>query len=324
MCAAIIENMLARLQKLLLLAWLTALCVWVWLSGEYLSSVWTGVGVLALLSAHAGVLAFEFTLMYRANRHDPQHPVPAWSAFTAWGAETFLSARVFYWDQPFRSHAVEDQLRPTQLPEQRAVLLIHGLVCNRGFWNPWMRELRAREIPCLAITLEPVFGTIDDGAEAIDAAVCQATQATGLTPVIVAHSMGGLSVRAWLRAKSSEHRVHHIITIAAPHQGTALARYASSDVGRRMRVGSRWLTALATAEPLSRYRLFTCFYGHCDNIVFPMRAATLPGADNRHLASAAHIQMVYRDEVFREVVRRLAPNGDEGSVVLRRPDPATS
>ena len=280
--------------------------------------------MLALLSVHAGVLAFEFTLMYRANRHDQQHPVSAWSAFTAWCAETFMSARVFYWDQPFRSHAVEDQLRPTQGQEQRAVVLIHGLVCNRGFWNPWMRQLRAREIPFIAVTLEPVFSTIDDGSEAIDAAVRQATQATGLTPVIVTHSMGGLSVRAWLRAKSSEHRVHHIITIAAPHQGTALARYASSDVARRMRVGSRWLTALAAAEPPSQYRLFTCFYGHCDNIVFPMRLATLPGADNRHVDSAAHIQMVQRDEVFQEVLRWLAPSSDEGGGVLRRPDHATS
>ncbi len=310
----------------MLLGWLTALGAWIWVSAEYLHVTWMVVGVLGLLSIHAGVLAFEFTLMYQANRHDSQHPVSAWSVFTAWCAEALISARVFYWDQPFRSHAVADQLAPTQVHEQgrRAVVLIHGLVCNRGFWNPWMRQLRERRIPCLAITLEPIFGTIDDGSDAIDVAVLQATRATGLAPVIVTHSMGGLSVRAWLRAKSSEDRVHHIITVAAPHQGTALARYASSDATRRMRVGSAWLKALAAAEPLSRYRLFTCFYGHCDNIVFPMQAATLPGADNRHLASAAHIQMVYRNEVFREVVRWLAPEGEEGSGVLRRPDCATS
>lgn len=176
----------------------------------------------------------------------------------------------------------------------------------------------------MAITLEPVFGTIDDGADAIDAAIRQATQATGMTPLIVTHSMGGLSVRAWLRARSADDRVHHIITIAAPHQGTAMAPYARSDVTKRMRIGSRWLTELAAAEPLSRYRLFTCFYGHCDNIVFPTRAATLPGADNRHVASAAHIQMVQRAEVFREALRRLTPDGTEGRSAVRRPDPATS
>ena len=173
-----------------------------------------------------------------------------------------------------------------------------------------MRQLRARGIPFLAITLEPVFGTIDDGADAIDAAVRQATQATGLTPVIVAHSMGGLSVRAWLRARSADDRVHHIVTIATPHQGTALASCARSDVTRRMRIGSPWLTALAAAEPLSRYRRFTCFYGHCDNIVFPVRAATLPGADNRHLRGHAHVHMLRHPAVLAEVLQQLGVDGD--------------
>lgn len=301
--------MLARLQKLLLLAWLAALAVWIWISAEYLFPAWMVAGVLVLLSTHAGVLALEFALMYWANHDDPQHPVSARCVFTAWCAETYISARVFYWDQPFRSHAVEDQLKPTQLQGQRAVVLIHGLVCNRGFWNPWMRQLRARGIPFLAVTLEPVFGTIDDGADAIDAAVRQATQATGLPPVIVTHSMGGLSVRAWLRNQSADDRAHRIITIAAPHQGTALAQYATSETAKRMRVGSRWLKELAAAEPPSRYRMFTCVYGHCDNLVFPMHAGTLPGADNRHVDSAAHIQMVHREEVFQEVLRWLLPDG---------------
>ena len=265
------------------------------------------MGVLGLLSVHAGVLAFEFLLMYLANRHDRQHPVSAWRIFNAWRAETLISARVFYWEQPFRSHAVEDQLRPTHWQGQRAVVLIHGLVCNRGFWNPWMRQLRELGIPCLAITLEPVFGTIDDGSDAIDAAVCRAAQATGLPPVIVAHSMGGLSVRAWLRAYSADDRVHRIITIAAPHQGTALAQHASSDTARRMQIDSPWLTALAASEAPARYQRFTCYYGNCDNVVFPVRQATLPGADNRHVPALAHIQMALCDEVFEETLRWTAP-----------------
>lgn len=297
--------MLARLQKLLLLSLLTALGAWIWVALEYLSPLWMLAGLLTPLAVHANILALEFMLMYRANRLDPTHPLRWRSACSAWCAETLISAWVFYWLQPFRSHAISsDQLGPPQ--GRRAVVLIHGLVCNRGFWNPWMRRLRSLGIPYIAINLEPVFGTIDDGAEAIDTAVRRATQATGLTPVIVTHSMGGLSVRAWLRAKSADDCVHRIITIAAPHHGTALAKLATSDAARRMRIGSPWLTALAGTEPPSRYRLFTCFYSHSDNIVFPTRHATLPGADNRHVPSSGHIQMAHRDEVFREMVRWLA------------------
>lgn len=296
--------MLARAQKLLLLLFVSSLCGWIWLAAKYLNPGWMLTGVLAVPLIHAGVLAFEFVLMYRANRGDPGHPLRVLNVFSAWWAETLISAWVFYWVQPFRSQAMDDQL--TSRSGQRAVVLIHGLVCNRGFWNPWIRRLQSLGVPYVAISLEPVFGTIDDGCEAIDTAVQRATKATGLAPVIVTHSMGGLSVRAWLRAKSADDRIHRIITIAAPHQGTALARLATTDVARRMQIGSPWLSCLAAAEPASRYRLFTCFYSHCDNIVFPTRNATLPGADNRHVPSAAHIQMTHRDEVFREVLRWLA------------------
>jgi triacylglycerol lipase len=295
--------MLARAQKLLLIAFVAALGVWIWASVQYLNPVWMTAGVLAVPLIHAGALAFEFMLMYRANRTQTRHGVRPWNVLTAWCAETLISARVFYWEQPFRSQKFNDQ--PTSRQGQRPVVLIHGLLCNRGFWNSWMLELRKLDIPHMAITLEPVFGTIDDGCEAIDAAVRRVTQSTGLTPVIVTHSMGGLSVRAWLHNRSADDRVHRIITIAAPHQGTALARLATTDVAKRMRMGSPWLTALAAAEPPSRYQLFTCFYGHCDNIVFPTANGTLPGADNRHVSWSAHIQMAHRDEVFREAVRWL-------------------
>ena len=295
--------MLAKAQKLVLLFLLVALGGWIWLAVEYLNPVWLIAGVLFVPLIHAGALAFEFVLMYRSNRGDREHPLQARTVFGAWCAETAISAWVFYWAQPFRSLAHDDWLESR--PGRRAVVLIHGLVCNRGFWNPWMRQLRRLGIPYIAISLEPVFGTIDDGSDAIEAAVQRATQATGMTPVIVAHSMGGLSVRAWLRAKSGDNRVHRIITIATPHQGTALARLAATDVARRMQIGSPWLVSLAAAESQTRYRLFTCFYGHCDNIVFPTRNATLPGADNRHVPSAAHIQMAHRDEIFQEVIRWL-------------------
>ncbi|OYT98712.1 MAG: permease [Burkholderiales bacterium PBB1] len=295
--------MLARLQKLLLFGLLTTLVGWTWLAVEYLSPGWLIAGLLTPPAVHAGVLSLEFVLMYRANRLEPTHPLRVRDAASAWCAETWISAWVFYWLQPFRPQAIGDQLGSSQ--GRRAVVLIHGLVCNRGFWNPWMRRLRSLGIPCIAINLEPIFGTIDDGVEAIDAAVRQATQATGLAPVIVTHSMGGLSVRAWLRARSADDRVHRIITIAAPHHGTALAKLATSDVARRMRIGSPWLTELAGTEPPSRYCQFTCFYGHCDNIVFPTCHATLPGADNRHVPASGHIQMAHRAEVFREVMRWL-------------------
>ena len=73
-----------------------------------------------------------------------------------------------------------------------------------------------------------------------------------------------------------------------------------------MRQRSAWLSALAAAEPATRSARFTCLYGHCDNIVFPAAAGTLPGAENVHVRGAAHVQMVFQPAVFNEVWRWLS------------------
>jgi hypothetical protein len=73
-----------------------------------------------------------------------------------------------------------------------------------------------------------------------------------------------------------------------------------------MRQRSDWLASLAGREAPGRGTRFTCFYGHCDNIVFPPSTATLPGADNRHLAGVAHVAMADRQEPYAEMLRQLA------------------
>ena len=182
---------------------------------------------------------------------------------------------------------------------------MHGFVCNRGIWNAWLECLRARDVPCVAVNLEPVFGSIDDYSAAIDAGIKRLTQATGVAPLIVAHSMGGLAVRHWW-VKREGVGVHHVITIGTPHHGTWLARFALTANGIQMQRGSPWLQALAAREPAGRAGHFTCFYGHCDNIVFPPSTATLAGANNRHLVGVAHVHMASRPEPWDEALRRLS------------------
>jgi triacylglycerol lipase len=73
-----------------------------------------------------------------------------------------------------------------------------------------------------------------------------------------------------------------------------------------MRLQSRWLQALQDAEGGRQASRCVCFFGHCDNIVFPASTATLPGADNRHLAAVAHVHMVDHEQPWAETLRCLA------------------
>ena len=279
-------------------------------SGQLL---WAVAGAAFIAFGHAWVLGAEFLLLgLRAGSAPvaaaaPVAPKPtAQQLAAAWWAEVAAATRVFCWRQPFRSRSEADHL-PLPPRGRRGVVLVHGFACNRGFWNPWMRQLRRQGIPFIAVNLEPVFGSVDDYAAATDAAVRRLEAHTGMAPVIVGHSMGGLAIRAWLRAIDDDARAHRVITIGSPHHGTWLARFALSRNARQMRLGSDWLTALAATETPSRYRRFTCFYGHCDNVVVPAASATLSGADNRHVAGTAHVQLAFEGAVFDEVARWLAP-----------------
>ena len=149
------------------------------------------------------------------------------------------------------------------------------------------------------MTLEPAFGSIDDYAPAIEAAVRRVTEGTGQAPLIVGHSMGGLAIRAWLRATpDADARVHRVVTIGSPHHGTWPAAHARSVTGQQMRLHGPWVRQLAAQESPERRARFVCWYTNGDNAVYPLAAATLAGADNRLIAGLAHIELAFDARVL--------------------------
>jgi triacylglycerol lipase len=274
-----------------------------WWATQMGSPAWlAALAALAVLNVHAWALACEFTWL-RGVDPGPGVPRPdAIALFKAWFGEVVTGVRVFGWRQPFRSEALQDDLGGA--PGKRGVLLVHGFVCNRGLWNPWMKRLRDAGTPYVAINLEPVFGSIDRYVAAIETAVAQLEDATSMAPVIVAHSMGGLAVRAWLRHPSAATRVHSVVTIGTPHAGTWLARLAMAQNARQMQEGSPWLRELRAGESLAIRALFTCYFGHCDNIVFPAHNATLEGATNRHVPGVAHVHLAFHAPILQDVLSR--------------------
>jgi pimeloyl-ACP methyl ester carboxylesterase len=301
--------MVARLQRTTaLMLWAVALA---WLAlragqGQWVSGL---IGALLLLNIQPMLLAVEFfVLLPWINRCDTLPKPTLRQLLRAWSVESLTAHDVFGWQQPFRTWAHADTLDAARRG-QRAVVLVHGFFCNRAVWNRWVGALRDACVPHLAITMEPPFSAIDSYVETIDAAIDRARGATGMAPLVVCHSMGGLALRAWWfahRASAGE-RVHGVITIGSPHHGTFTARLARGVNARQMRLGSAWLAELAAAEAREQRSRFTCFYSHCDNIVMPASSAMLPGADNRHLEGRAHVAMVYAPEVLSEVLRRVAP-----------------
>ncbi|NQW93252.1 MAG: alpha/beta fold hydrolase [Polaromonas sp.] len=297
--------MLALLQLLITLSIVGATVGWLIVFGRS-SPVLAFAGFMMIALAYSGFLAIELILARQLNKSDPV-PQPNWrELFAAWQGETITAPLVFCWRQPFWSHCVADQLGPPARVEgRRGVVFIHGLFCNRGLWTPWLTRLQNSDHAFIAVSLEPLFGSIDDYAPQIDEAVLRITAATGLAPLLVCHSMGGLAARAWLKLQKAEARVHHVVTIGSPHRGTWLARFGHGLNCQQMRLLSSWHAALDHEMPEDRHALFTCWYSNCDNIVFPASNATLPGACNRLVRGAAHVHMAFLPEIIQATLALL-------------------
>jgi predicted alpha/beta hydrolase family esterase len=331
--------MIARLQQFVTFALIAVALLWALAQARAGRPVWAVLGVVTVLGFHAVVLAVELALLRHAHGDDPTPRATPSQLLRAWWDESVSAVRVFAWQQPFRSRLWPDAVPPAPpLPAagassahpvaRRGVLLVHGFVCNRGFWNRWMARLHAQGTPYIALTLEPAFGSIDAYIAQIDAAVQRLRAATGAAPVIVAHSMGGLAVRRWLAEATRQHGlspypVHHVITLGSPHHGTWLAKLAMTRNTRQMQQLSGWLQTLAQREAPGSAQHFTCFYSHCDNIVFPPSTATLPGACNVHLPGVAHVHMAERPEPWQALQARLAdPLPAPDGAAAARPTPA--
>jgi hypothetical protein len=300
--------MLARILRIVTGAWLLALTITLargaargWPAGSI-------AAIAALLFAHPALLLAEALLMRGVSRHAGGAPVPLARLLRAWAGEWRASTTIFGWRMPWREHALPDHL-PAAARGRRGVVLVHGYVCNRALWNPLMTRLRTGGHPFIALSLEPVFGGIDGNVAPLADAVARLRAITGLAPVVLAHSMGGLVARAWLHAGTeagSPPPVESIVTIGTPHRGTWLARFGLSPNARQMRVDGEWLAGLSAATAPAPAPRFTCWWSECDQVVYPPPAAVLPGSDSRHLEGVGHVALSQRPEIADDLLRRLA------------------
>jgi triacylglycerol esterase/lipase EstA (alpha/beta hydrolase family) len=298
--------MLARILRIVTLAWAVALAIAL---SRGPARGWTGGCVAvaaALLLAHPALLLAESLLMLAVTRAGGGEAIPLARLLRAWAGEWAASTRVFGWRMPWRERAQPDHLPPAA-QGRRGVVLVHGYVCNRALWNPLMARLRGAGHPFVALTLEPVFGTIEGYVAQLDDAVARLQSITGRQPVVVAHSMGGLVARAWLASRGDAvSRVASLVTIGTPHRGTWLARFGVSPNARQMRIDGEWLAGLAAATRDGSAARFTCWWSECDQVVYPPPVALLPGAVSRPLQGVGHVALSQRPEIAEDLLRRLA------------------
>ena len=288
--------MIARILRALLVLQLLAVAALYLLVHRFWHAASAGVALLLavalVLLARALITANNFGLSWHfRSATPPQHRPRPWRRcrmfFEEFGATMLGSSWTMAWPRVAR-HIAPDAVGPP-------VLLIHGYGCNGGYWTQLSALLRQAHVSHDAIDLEPVAAPIDDYVPLVRCALESLRTASGSERVIiVAHSMGGLVARAYLRVHGSAH-IARVITLGTPHHGTRLASFGVGRNAAQMRCSAAdaggWLITLAGGESGSRRALFTSLFSHHDNIIAPQTSCHLPGAKNIEFGGIGHVAL---------------------------------
>lgn len=274
--------MLARLLRItLLIQVLTGAGLGYWLCHGAVGGIVLGTLLLPLGST---VVANLYTTI-RSKADEPSGPW--WRSVVG---EFVAGVRIFLLRQPW-TVAQPVVLPATGATVRTPVVLVHGYLCNHRIWDDIASDLRAQGHTVLAVNLEPLFTSIDRYAPTVEAAVNELCRHTGASQVaLVGHSMGGLAIRAWMRAHGSQ-RVARVLTLGTPHAGTRIAPGTQTPNGRQMQWQSPWLADLSAGESQATRALIRIALTSQDNIVYPQQAQVLPGLQATVFCGMGHLQM---------------------------------
>jgi triacylglycerol esterase/lipase EstA (alpha/beta hydrolase family) len=267
-----------------------------------------GIGIVLLVRMQITANNFFLSSRYRSET-PPAYRLKWWQACRLFLQEyraTMTSSSI---TMPFYAFTKRVAEKPSALP----VLLIHGYGCNSGYWHAMSKALTKAQITHYAVSMEPIVCGIDDYVQAVHEAVEAMCKETGSDKiVIVAHSMGGLVTRAYLRDHGGA-RIAKAITLGTPHHGTGVARFGIGQNCREMNwsaeagqgVSSAWLRRLAESEDQKLYKILVSLYSHHDNIISPQTSSHVPGATNIEFFGIGHVALAFHPAVQARVIAEI-------------------
>ena len=204
---------------------------------------------------------------------------------------------------------------PVAAPGRRPLLLVHGVGVNDGVWFALRRNLWRRGLgPVYTINYGPPLAGIEHFAGQLAArieAICAVTGAERVA--LIAHSMGGLVARAYLRRFGAA-RVEQLITIGTPHHGSMLAYTFPGCCLAQMHPGNPWLVELNREESGRAPVPITSIWSRHDSMVAPQGSSVLRNAENIALVGIAHNALLGEKAVVELVATEVVkPRGEASS-----------
>jgi len=200
------------------------------------------------------------------------------------------------------------------------ILLVHGMVDNHSIFTLLRLGLRRRGFGRVTtMNYSPLTTDVRAAAVRLAEEVEALVAETGYERIhVVGHSMGGLIARYYVTRLGGDERVHTLVTLGTPHQGTYTAYGWHNQLTRQLRPGSALMRELAQPVPSCRTR-FLAYWSDLDQMIFPQRNAALEHPDlsvrNIDLHGVGHMSLPILGSVVHGISSTLAHLDSEGHTV---------
>jgi triacylglycerol lipase len=207
----------------------------------------------------------------------------------------------------------------TTTPTVDPVIFVHGYTGSTSSFDTmkqWLISAGWPESRLFAIQFSNTTGSNVQNANELSQFVNQVLKKTKATKVdIIAHSMGGLSTRYYIKNLDGASKVNDVITLGSPHHGTNSAYYGFFTAGaREMMPDSQFLQDLNSGdETPGAFVKYTSIYSTTDEVINPYTSSILNGAKNVEVSGVSHSGLLSSEAPKPAILDGLNGKGDNSN-----------
>jgi triacylglycerol lipase len=185
------------------------------------------------------------------------------------------------------------------------ILFVHGYASSASTWNTMVGRFEKDGWPkshLSAYSYNTSQSNKVDAEKEVKPRVESLLKATGAEKVdIVAHSMGSLNSRWYIKFLGGESKVDEWVSLGGPNHGTNTANFCFSTSCVEMRIGSTFLTELNAGDETPGAVNYGTWWSPCDSIINPDSSVPLSGATNTETACISHTSLPTDETVYAQV-----------------------
>jgi triacylglycerol esterase/lipase EstA (alpha/beta hydrolase family) len=185
------------------------------------------------------------------------------------------------------------------------ILFVHGYSGSASNWNTMIGRFEKdgwTKSQLSAYSYNTSQSNITTAEKVVKTEVEKLLKSTKATRVdIVAHSMGSLNTRWYIKFLEGESKVDDWVSLGGPNHGTDFANFCFSASCVEMRVGSTFLKKLNEGDETPGAVNYGTWWSPCDEIINPDSSVPLTGATNTETACISHLGLLTDETVYTQV-----------------------